>query len=79
MNSVDSTGAPPNGWKPTHWQVCGERFVLVTVVNKLDTFKEVTSKIVLDIGVSALDNGSKYFLPGLAIFSTTLALISSYF
>ena len=50
----------PNGWKPTHWQECGERYLMITVVNKLDTFLNSTSKIVLDIAVSDLSDGASY-------------------
>jgi hypothetical protein len=51
----------PSGWKPTHWEACGERYLMLTVVNKADTFTSSDSKIVLDIGISSLSDNAKYF------------------
>jgi len=28
------TDEVPNGWKPAKWEPCGERFLLIVVVNK---------------------------------------------
>merc|ERR1719329_1050821 len=48
----------PAGWKPMHWEMCGERFLMITVVNKQDSFQDSSSKIVLDIGVSTLNDNA---------------------
>lgn len=67
----------PTGWKPYHYEKCGERLALVVVVNKGPSYSSSDSKVVLNIGVAALDDMASKLIMGfgyIAIASTAVSL-----